>query len=126
MNIQGAALGKNDGTLHNVLEFAHIPWPGVGRQLAQGRLGQARRSAVHPFGALSDEMDGQLRNVFSPLTQRGNVKREDAESIVEILAKATGLDFLFQVSIRRGQDPNVHLAGAGLSHALELSLLEHS
>lgn len=39
MNIQGAALGKNDGTLNDVLELAHIPLPGVGRQLVQGRLG---------------------------------------------------------------------------------------
>lgn len=68
MNVQGAALGKNDGAFNDVLEFAHIPWPGVGRQLAQGRLGQARGSAVHSLGALSDEMDSQLRNVVSAFT----------------------------------------------------------
>ena len=29
MNVQGAPLRKNDGALNDVLEFAHIPWPGV-------------------------------------------------------------------------------------------------
>ena len=118
MNVQGAALGKNDGALNDVLEFAHIPRPVMGSQLTQDGLCQARGAAVHPLSALSDEMDRQLRNVFWAFTQRGNVKREDTESIVEIFTKATGFDFLFQVSIGRSEDSNVHVAGAGITDAL--------
>ena len=39
MNVQGAALGKDDGAFQDVLELSYIPRPGVGRQLALGRLG---------------------------------------------------------------------------------------
>lgn len=58
MNVQGAPLRKDDGALNDVLEFAHIPWPGMGGQLTQDRLSQARGPAIHPLGALSDEVDG--------------------------------------------------------------------
>lgn len=78
MNVQSAVLGENNGALNDVLELAHIPLPAVGGQLAQYRLSQMPATAVHPFGALSDEIYTQLRNVFTAFTQRGNVKREDA------------------------------------------------
>ncbi len=82
MNVQGAPLRKDDGALNDVLELAHISRPVMGCQLAQGHLSQARGPAVHSRSALSDEMGGQLRNVFTPLTQRRNVDREHAEAIV--------------------------------------------
>lgn len=62
-NVQGPALGENDGVLNDVLELAYVSRPVVG---------------------------GQFRNIFLALAQRGNVKRENAESIAEILAEATG------------------------------------
>lgn len=126
MNVQGAAWGKDDGTLNDVLELAHISRPAMGGQLAQDPLSQARDTAVHAFGALSDEMGRQLRNVFTAFTKRRNVKREDAESIVEILAKATGVDLVLQVSIGRGEDSDIHVACAGVADTLEFALLDHA
>ena len=126
MDIQGATLGKDDGALDNVLELAYVSRPVMGGQLTQDGLSQAWDAAVHPLSTVSEKMGCQLRNVFSAFTKRRNMKGKDTQSIVEILTKVSGIDFLFKIAIGRCEDPNVDVASAGVADTLEFVLLNHS
>ena len=56
--------------------------------------------------ALEDVGDKE-RDIFKALSKRRQVEVNNAESVVEVLAKATSLDLFFEAPIRRGDDAHI-------------------
>ena len=57
-------------------------------------------------GEAAEKMSRDERNVLPPLTKRGHLHADDIQSIIEIFAKTALANLLFQILIRRGDDPN--------------------
>ena len=63
---------------------------------------------------------GNLRSSFA---QRRHAQTNHVQTIVQIFAKTALGDHLFQISVRCGDDPNVHFDGALFTKRLNLSFL---
>ena len=69
--------------------------PSAESTAARSRLrGQARRLLVAPSGEAGEEMTGQDRHVLQPVLERGEVKRDDVEPVVEIAPEGTPTNLL--------------------------------
>ena len=114
----------DDRALDDVLELAHVPRPGVLAE-ARGCLGGDRREALPGAGGeLTGEGLGEEKDVVPALPKRGHGQREDAEPVEEVLPELPLGHGAAEVAVRRGDDPDVHLARARAAHRLELALLE--
>ncbi len=71
-------------------------------------------------------MRRQRNDVFLPLPERGHVDADDVEPVVEVFAELPALNRLFEILVRRRDEPHVHLHGAGPAQPLELALLENA
>ena len=60
----------------------------------------------------------------TPLPERRDVDRDDAEAVVEVVAEAARPDRVDEVDVRGGDDAGVHRAGRALADPLEAPLLE--
>src|SRR4029077_15608439 len=70
------------------------------------------------------EMIGEEQHVGLPLAKRWNEDREHVQSVVQILAELAGRNRLFQILVRRRDQPDVRPDRLRASEPLELSLLE--
>ena len=68
----------------------------------------------------------QQRHVFDSVTERGDPKRHDVQSIEEVRAESTRVDLLFERLVRGGDHPHVDLDDLAGTDALELPLLKHA
>ena len=64
--------------------------------------------------------------VFSTLPQRWDLDRKDAQTVEEILAKVTLVNFFLQVPIGGGNDPDINFARAGVADPFKLLFLQHA
>src|SRR4030043_497618 len=71
-------------------------------------------------------MVDQKRNVFSPLSQRGEGDRDDVEPIVQILSEKSFLNRLFQIPMGGGDHPDIGLEALVGSQTLEFFVLQDS
>ena len=61
------------------------------------------------LGGAAREVEGQGRDVLTPLGERRQPDREDVQPVKEVAAEATGLDTGLEVPVGGGQDADVHL-----------------
>ena len=69
-------------------------------------------------------MVGEQEDVASPVAQRRQVDGKDVEAVEEVGAEPSGGEILFEVPVRRGDDPDIDLDHPGGTEGLELLLLE--
>src|SRR5882672_3347304 len=69
-------------------------------------------------------MAHEHRDVLRPLAQRRYLDRKHVQAVVEIRAETLRSDHLFQIDVRRRDDPRARPLGVRVAHALELALLQ--
>ena len=80
----------------------------------------------HLFREPLDEVLDQDRNILAPFSQRGHHDRKHVQPIEEIRSKRPRRDRFGQISVRRGDHPDVHRDGAAPANPLNLTLLQHA
>src|SRR5258706_5348909 len=68
----------------------------------------------------------QQGNVLGALAQRRQFDWENAKAIVKVLTESSLPDLELQVPVRRGDDSDIHSAGAIFAEFFELPLLQHA
>src|SRR5215469_14274521 len=58
---------------------------------------------------LFEKLLHQQRNIFLPVTQGGNIKRNNIQSVKQIFAKVPAGNLLFKIFICRGNHAHVHM-----------------
>ena len=94
------------------------------RQLRAWR--QRPRRQLQLIGKAAQKVVRQDQHIVAPLAQRRQVDLHHVESIVKILAKATGADLCRQIAMGRRQHPHIDRLGAIVTHARHRPLLQHS
>src|SRR5713101_1301619 len=79
----------------------------------------------HLFGEPLDEITHQLWNVFLTFPQRRYPDGKHMQAVVQITAKFPVRDHLFEIAIRRSNQPDVDFSRHGAAQALEFTLLEN-
>ena len=72
------------------------------------------------------EMRGQQGYVIGTLAQRDSLDRKHIEPEIQVLAEALVAYGKTEIAVGGGDDPHIDVAGACLSDALELTLLQHA
>src|SRR5262249_73138 len=101
-------IGQHEGASDLVLELPDIAWPKVGHQGVERGRPDARLPAI---SMLVDEVLDDHGYVLGALTQRGDPDGNDVEPVEQILPEGLGLDYRIEVAVRRGDHPDVDLAG---------------
>ena len=73
-----------------------------------------------------NETHADRPNVWPPLAKRGHVQMDDLQTIEEILAELAGANEFREVSVGRGDDPNVNLASRITAHRLDFAVFKES
>jgi hypothetical protein len=84
---------------------------------------QPQAAAVQGARGLAQEMFGQFGDVVLSLAQRRDLDEEDAQPVVEVLAKAARRDLAGEIAIGGRDEPYVDVARTVLSYALVLAFL---
>src|SRR5256886_3628081 len=119
-----AGLGAEDETVDLVGQLAHVPGPGValerpqrpGMEAAQ-RLRFRRRHAL-------EKVDGERTDVVPALAEWREPDRKDAQTVQQVLPEGARAHGLFEVAIRRCDDPDVDLADRLATDRSHLAVLE--
>jgi hypothetical protein len=69
---------------------------------------------------------GQWLDILATFAKGRQMDREHAEPVKEIRSEPPSDDRLLEVSVRRGNEPDVDTPGLGGSEALELTLLHNT
>ena len=72
------------------------------------------------------KMGHQRRDVFTARAQGWQGEGKHIETVVEVTTKFVSLYHLRQVTVRRSDQPNVHLVSPGAAQALELLFLQYA
>src|ERR1700685_4670599 len=111
-DLEQRALGKDDRSLDDVLQFPDIARPGVTNQRVHG----FRRDGVDLLGHVERkvlrEVPDKERYIFSALAQWRNVDGKDVQSIKQIGAELLFFDHRMQITIGRGDQASVGAKGA--------------
>ena len=68
----------------------------------------------------------QRDDVVAPIGQARQIDRDDLQPVIEILAKGTFGNGVFQIAIRCRQHANINANGFVLAHAHDFAALQHS
>src|SRR5262249_33666193 len=101
-------------------------WPIVVQQAAASFRGKAVDATLRLHAVFCGEVAGKQRNILTALPERWHRQRDDIEPVKEILPKGLALYGIVQVSVRSGDQSNIHCEGASTSHAFEFAFLQHA
>ena len=102
--------GDQDDSLEGVREFANVAWPVVAGELVEHLLaGTNPRLAILPTELLEEVLDEE-GDIAGTLAECGQFDVHDLESIVEVGSELVALNRLFELAVRRGDDPDVDRA----------------
>src|SRR5690606_12280608 len=76
-------LAQQHRTLDGVAELPYIARPGMGEENALDLRRKVRPGELVLLGQTIEKAGGEQQDVVAPLAQRGQVDRQDAETIVE-------------------------------------------
>src|SRR5580704_5571873 len=121
-----AIVGEDHGAFDQVLQRANITRPMV---LAERRYGFQRNVLdlpAQPAAENLDKMCHQRRDVFAARPQSWQYQGKNIETVVEVTTKFATIHHLYQVAVRRGDEPYVHLMSSSAAQALELLFLQYA
>ena len=75
---------------------------------------------------MGQEVQGENRNIFAALPQRGQMDFNRVQPEQQIFAKLAGLASSLKIGIGGGDKANINSLGARRSHAFDLSRLQHA
>jgi len=110
----------------HILHFAHVPRPGILAQQPPGLRSHGAHLLVQIAIGLPEKMIDQQVDVGTPFPHRRQIDRVPVESIEQVFAKQVSGDHVFQIPVRRGDDPHVRRDDLLSAHALELLFLQHA
>ena len=110
---------------NDVPQLADVARPRMGLHFRVGFGGKPLRLAVKFAVELLEEMVRKERDILAAFPQRRDHDRHDAQAIIEILTKLTALNGLFEVAVRRGDDPDIHVDIHRATDVFERLFLEH-
>ena len=122
--LQRRAWGGDDRPFQEVLQLPDISRPSIVLQLFDERAGDLVDRATEPTRESLDEMPYQGRDIFAAISQWWHRDRIDIESVEEVLTEGTGIDFGSQITIGRGDHPNIDSQGLRAPQPLELTIRE--
>ena len=120
----GAA--EDHAALDDVLEFAHVPRPIVGREHFDCFLGDRADSLAKLASEAKDRVARQQRNVVAPFPQRRNVNGKHVHPIVQVGAEFLIGDQLSQIAIGGGDHTHIDMKRFRAADALERSILQNA
>src|SRR5262245_8144751 len=97
----------NDQAFDKVAEFADVAWPGIAKQDFESTVTEFAGAFAVSGAEFVQEMTGEDGDVFLAIAQRRNEEGNDVEAIEKILAETAVGDFLFEVFVGGGYDPDV-------------------
>ena len=98
---------QNQQALHQIFQFADIARPAVITQPVLGSQGEMAVSQAFLVHKIADVVIQQFGHILNVIAQRRQLDWHHVELIVQIFAKAPGGDFLFQIAVSGGGDPDV-------------------
>src|SRR4029453_4387933 len=119
------ALRPDERLFDDVFHLSHVTRPRVPGQKLNRLLGELLVRPVLLLDPLGQEMFRQQGNIFSSIAKRGQVQRDDIDSVVKILAELSFPDQILEVLVRRGDDANVDLYGLYAADAREFAFLQN-
>ena len=72
-----------------------------------------------------NEISRQKRDIIFACFEGRQDNGKNFQPVVQIIAKMSFLDVAVKIPVGGRYDPNIDLAGFGITHALEFSLLQH-
>ena len=111
--------------LDHVCQLADVARPDVAHQQLHGRRTEQLLVLNGILAESSKEVDGQLRNIASPLAQRRQANFERIDAKHQILAKLAALDHLFQITVGRADHPHIDLERIVVTHPTHFAALQH-
>ena len=81
---------------------------------------------AQPAAENLDKMRHQRRDVFTARPQRWQHDGKHIKTVIQVTTKFATLDHLRQVTVRRSDQPNVHLVSPSATQALELLFLQYA
>ena len=122
-----AMVGKDDGTFDQILQvLADITRPMVRAECRHGFLRNVLDLPAQPAAENLDKMRHQGRDVFPARPQGWQPEGKNIETVVEVTTKFATLHHLRQVTVRRSDQPNIHLMSPRAAQALELLFLQYA
>src|ERR1700676_1975255 len=115
---------ESNGALHGVFEFADVAGPFVGFQMTHGFRGDSSDGLLHDGAKALQKMACEQRNVFAAFAQRRQLDWDDAEAIVKILAETAFGNFLFEIFVGGGDDPDIDVNLFVAAEGADLSFLQ--
>src|SRR5438876_5659443 len=119
-----AGLGAEDETVDLIGQLAHVPGPGVA-------LERPQRPGMEPAQRLRfrrrhvlEKVDGERTDVVPALAEWREPDRKDAQTVQQVLPEGARAHGLFEVAIRRCDDPDVDLADRLATDRSHLAVLE--
>src|SRR5215467_5501743 len=122
---QPTPVRPNDCALDDVRELAHVARPIILFEGSDVGRSQAGYGPVQALTRQSQEVCSEQCDVVLSTTKRWQLKGEQAQTIVEVLAEPPGLHLTLQDPIGSGDDSHVHTPRPFFPDSLELSLLQH-
>src|SRR5262245_41981162 len=119
------AITHDHRAFDDVLELAHISWPGIGTQVIERPPVDTADRLARLTSVAIDEVSDQQLNIVGAVAKRRYSDGKHVQPIEEIAAKRAGLNRGLQVAVRGGDDAHVDPDGCAASDALELAVLQH-
>src|SRR5438445_4097779 len=105
--LQARAAREDHRSVDGVLKLADVTGPRVAHELLH-HIGRNRLDApAETSGVVRDEVAHEKRDVLGPLAQGREIDWKDVQPVVEVGAKLSRLDQLFERPVRRRDDPDV-------------------
>ncbi len=124
--LEGAVRGQDQRALDGVRELSNVARPRRSLERAALLTSERRRHEVVPRARPQQQRLGDRDDVLDALSQRRHPRLDDAQSVVQILAKSPFAHERFERAVGGGDDAHVGEARLCSAHALELVGREHA
>ena len=118
-----AAIRDGDGVLEDVAEFADVAGPGVALEQFRGGGGKLCVAVGREHGK---EGGGKRGHIGGAFVEGGQGDFEDVQAVVEILPETSGADFVAEVFVGRGDEPEIDAQILASADAGEGALLDEA
>src|SRR5262249_39395127 len=109
-----------------VLQLADVARPPVALQHRHRGVRDAADTLPEPRVVTAQKKVGELWDVLAPFTQRGQLDRNDVDSIVEVLAEPAFLDGLFKIDICRRDESELCFDRLRAANTFDLTFLNRA